>query len=319
MQLPESLRKATQELARTVNPGELRTATQTLSDIYRQDTAPPPLRTQAERVAYTLVRMPATYAAVRAALNATSECLAGWQPASLLDLGSGPGTAVWAAAEQFPRMQSAVAIEREAAFTQLASELARTLRFPPDWNTSDLRSWTSAGNYDLVIAAYSIGELTSEARTCLVNAAWEACTGTLVLVEPGTRRGFEVIAEAREQLIALRSSIAAPCPHEQACPMRLAGDWCHFSARVERTAEHRRLKQAELGHEDEKFSYVAATRLAPEKAKARIVRHPQRFSGYTRMQLCAQEGLQQQTVTRSQKEKYRAVKRAEWGSSWNED
>jgi ribosomal protein RSM22 (predicted rRNA methylase) len=139
-----------------------------------------------------------------------------------------------------------------------------------------------------------------------------------VLVEPGTRRGFDVIIEAREQLISLGAAIVAPCPHEQACPMKVARDWCHFSARVERTAEHRRLKQGELGHEDEKFSYVAATRLEPERAKSRIVRHPQRFSGFTKLQLCATEGLQQVTVTRSQKEKFRAVKRAEWGSEWND-
>jgi ribosomal protein RSM22 (predicted rRNA methylase) len=78
------------------------------------------------------------------------------------------------------------------------------------------------------------------------------------------------------------------------------------------------LKQGELGHEDEKFSYVAATRLSSEKAKARIVRHPQRFSGFTKLQLCTPEGLQQVTVTRSQKEKYRAVKRADWGSAWKD-
>lgn len=319
MQLPEALRRATRELADAVGDGELRAAAQRLSQVYRQDSAPPPLRTAAERSAYIIVRMPATYAAVRAALSATSECLPGWEPTSLLDLGSGPGTAVWAASGQFTHLQRSIAIEREAAFTQLASELATELPFPVEWKTSDLRSWAPESKHDLVIASYSIGELPSEARKQLITAAWEAGTGTLVLIEPGTRRGFEVVAEAREQLISLGAAIVAPCPHEEACPMKLAGDWCHFSARVERTAEHRRLKQGELGHEDEKFSYVAATRLIPERAQARIVRHPQRFSGYTKLQLCAQAGLQQQTVTRSQKEKYRAAKRADWGSAWNED
>jgi ribosomal protein RSM22 (predicted rRNA methylase) len=99
--------------------------------------------------------------------------------------------------------------------------------------------------------------------------------------------------------------------------MKAAGDWCHFSARVERTAEHRRLKQAELGHEDEKFSYVAASRVQPDRATARIVRHPQRLRGHVKLQLCAEDGLRQETVTRSQKEKYRAVKRVDWGSRWD--
>ena len=318
MQVPEALRKKVQEIASSMSAGELRAAAQRLTEVYRQEAGPPPLRTEAERIAYALVRMPATYAAVRSALSATSECLPGWEPTSMLDLGSGPGTAVWAVAEQFTRLQCVIALEREAAFTQLASRLAEGLRFSTEWTTADLHRWTPARKHDLVLAAYSIGELSADARRRLISAAWEACTGTVVLVEPGTRRGFGVIVEAREQLISLGAAIVAPCPHELACPMKLAGDWCHFSARVERTAEHRRLKQGELGHEDEKFSYVAATRLSSEKAKARIVRHPQRFSGFTKLQLCTPEGLQQVTVTRSQKEKYRAVKRADWGSAWND-
>lgn len=317
--MPETLRRGVQELAATVSSSELRAAAQKLSESYRQEGEPPPLRTEADRIAYAIVRMPATYAAVSNALSATSECLPGWEPTSFLDLGSGPGTGAWAVVERFPHLESMLAVEREATLTRLASKLTQSLQVQVEWKTADLRAWTPEGKHDLILAAYSIGELSSDAGRRLISVAWEACAGTMVLVEPGTPRGFNVIAEAREQLISSGASIVAPCPHERACPMKLAGDWCHFSARVERTAEHRRLKQGELGHEDEKFSYVAATRLTPDKAKARIVRHPQRFSGFTRLQLCASEGLQQQTVTRSQKEKHRAVKRADWGSAWNED
>lgn len=98
--------------------------------------------------------------------------------------------------------------------------------------------------------------------------------------------------------------------------MRKAGDWCHFAARVERSAEHRRLKGGELGYEDEKFSYVVASRLPVDAAGSRIVRHPMRYSGYTKLQLCTPEDLREETVTRSQKERYRKVKRKEWGSAW---
>src|SRR5690349_13383413 len=128
MQVPEALRKQVKEIASSMRAGELRAAAQRLTEVYRQNVGHPPLRTEAERVAYALVRMPATYAAVRSALSATSECLPGWEPTSMLDLGSGPGTAVWAAAEQFAHLQSVIALEREAAFTQLASRLAEGLR-----------------------------------------------------------------------------------------------------------------------------------------------------------------------------------------------
>ena len=99
--------------------------------------------------------------------------------------------------------------------------------------------------------------------------------------------------------------------------MRAAGDWCHFAARVERSSEHRRLKQAGLGYEDEKFSYVVAAKITAQPAAARIVRHPMRYSGYTRLKLCTIDGLEEETITRSQKERYREAKRSEWGSRWS--
>jgi ribosomal protein RSM22 (predicted rRNA methylase) len=117
--------------------------------------------------------------------------------------------------------------------------------------------------------------------------------------------------------------------------MAAGDDWCHFAARVERTAEHRRLKEATLGHEDEKFCYVAFSRTAlsrnalsrnalphneaPDEAQsagARIVRHPRIFSGYTQLTLCRQGEIAATTVTRSMKEDWRRLKRLGWGDRW---
>jgi ribosomal protein RSM22 (predicted rRNA methylase) len=237
----------------------------------------------------------------------------------MLDLGSGPGTGLWAARDTYDQLESVDAIERETAFTQTAIRLAQDSMPRVTWTSADLRTWKPELKYDLILASYSIGELPTDARTRLISAAWEACSGALVIVEPGTRRGFDVIADSRDQLIALGAAIAAPCPHARECPMKAAGDWCHFSARIERTAEHRRLKQGELGYEDEKFSYVVASRLEPHRAIARIVRHPQHYSGHVKLQLCSQDGLRERTITRSQKEQYRAVRRAGWGSAWDWD
>jgi ribosomal protein RSM22 (predicted rRNA methylase) len=100
-----------------------------------------------------------------------------------------------------------------------------------------------------------------------------------------------------------------------------AGDWCHFAARVERSAVHRRLKGGELGHEDEKFSYVAATPLLPQHANAsraeqRIIRHPVYHSGFVELQLCSADGLVKRNIGRSKKNEYRAARRAAWGDAW---
>jgi ribosomal protein RSM22 (predicted rRNA methylase) len=93
---------------------------------------------------------------------------------------------------------------------------------------------------------------------------------------------------------------------------------------VERTAEHRRLKSAILGHEDEKFSYAAFSRDAicsPTRSdapnpNARIVRHPKVFSGYTQLVLCRDGEIANTTITRSNKEDWRRLKRLGWGDGW---
>jgi ribosomal protein RSM22 (predicted rRNA methylase) len=108
--------------------------------------------------------------------------------------------------------------------------------------------------------SYMLGELPAAAAERLVQRAWAASNQALVIVEPGTKVGFAMVERIRARMIATGAEIAAPCPHLQKCPMAATDDWCHFSQRLERTAEHRRLKKGDLGHEDEKFSYVLEDR-----------------------------------------------------------
>jgi ribosomal protein RSM22 (predicted rRNA methylase) len=106
--------------------------------------------------------------------------------------------------------------------------------------------------------------------------------------------------------------------------MAAAGDWCHFSQRMERTSLHRQLKGGELGHEDEKFSYLIAAKADAVSADAapipaRIVRHPGKHSGHVQLSLCTpQGGIETRTVTRSSKSIYKLARKAEWGDTWME-
>jgi ribosomal protein RSM22 (predicted rRNA methylase) len=99
--------------------------------------------------------------------------------------------------------------------------------------------------------------------------------------------------------------------------MAAAGDWCHFSQRVERTSQHRQLKGGALGYEDEKFSYLIAAKSTVPSKGARIVRHPSKHSGHVQLALCTAEGkLENHTVTRSSKEAYKRARKVEWGDLW---
>ena len=84
-----------------------------ISKTYRDGGNSGAIRSETDALAYALARMPATYAAVTASLNALREIRPDFAPNSLLDVGAGPGTASWAAAEAFPSLQSFHAARRQ--------------------------------------------------------------------------------------------------------------------------------------------------------------------------------------------------------------
>lgn len=140
----------------------------------------------------------------------------------------------------------------------------------------------------------------------------------VVLIEPGTPEGYLRIREARDQLIAAGLRVAAPCPHDGTCPIEVGQDWCHFSARVSRSSLHRQVKGGSLPYEDEKFSYVAATRFPVEPVPSRITRRPQIRKGLVLLDLCGPEGegLTRATVSKRHGDLYKAARDADWGQEW---
>ncbi len=95
------------------------------------------------------------------------------------------------------------------------------------------------------------------------------------------------------------------------------GDWCHFAARVERSSLHRRLKGGSLGYEDEKFSYVAATKEPFSLPDSRILTHPERHSGHIILKLCTSEGVQHPTISKKMGPLYKQARKAEWGDAFS--
>src|SRR5690606_15572633 len=78
----------------------------------------------ADAVAYAITRLPATYAAIEAALIQAADRIPDFSPRSLLDLGCGPGTASWAATETWPDIATATLLDRNPHFLATARSLA---------------------------------------------------------------------------------------------------------------------------------------------------------------------------------------------------
>jgi len=206
--------------------------------------------------------MPATFAAAARAMAAGAERLPGFSPASLLDLGAGPGATAWAATAVWPALERVVALERERTTLELGRRLAEDRSWT--WRLGDVAA-SRLDPVDVVAAGYLLGELEPDAQARLVDRAWAATRGALVLVEPGSPAGFERILAARDRLISAGARIVAPCPGEADCPVAASRTaWCHFLARLERSPLHRATKRAARSWEDEPFSYVVAARPSPE-------------------------------------------------------
>ncbi|MGQ9634169.1 MAG: small ribosomal subunit Rsm22 family protein [Bryobacteraceae bacterium] len=312
MQLPPEIVQFIEERAERIPAGELREACAALSAHYRGrcPTAGMRLRPETAAAAYLLMRFPATYAAALAALAELKARLGGAELESCLDLGAGPGAASLAAGAVFPQLARWTLAERLEAMREAARELLTGARFL----TGDLTSRDNYPEHDLVIAAYTLGELPERSRQAVLARAWRAAHAALVVIEPGSPSGFAVVRQTREWLLEAGAHLAAPCPAEGPCPMA-AGDWCHFAARLERTSLLRRMKGARLSYEDEKFSYVAACRQNVARALARIVRRPEHAPGLVQLVICDGARIRRETVAR-RNSLYKCARKSGWGDAW---
>jgi ribosomal protein RSM22 (predicted rRNA methylase) len=313
----EALRVAIDRVLAGTSRRELAGSSQELSGRYRDPRAGErPVRRSADAEAYVAARLPATFTALGQVFAAAAALQPDFRPESQVDLGAGTGAAAWAAAARWPGIGRVRLVDRATEMIGLGRRLREADPRGPDaewaWQRADLVE-ARPDPADLVTVSYVLGEVDPVRRVATARAAWAATRGMLAMVEPGTPAGFAVIREVRRALCDDGAALLAPCPHDRACPMT-GSDWCHFAARVQRSALHRQVKGADLSYEDEKFSYVVFTRSPAGRAAARVLRHPRRPPRRIEFAACTRDGLRTVQVTRSQPA-YRTAKKLGWGSA----
>lgn len=321
MNIPEHLQQAIEEETSKYSFKEVLEAREELTDRYRSRRPEKQgfMTTEAQRCAYVTARMPATFAVIYRVMEELQRRKPAIIPKTLLDLGAGPGSVMWAANALFPTIQEITLVEKDADLAALGRRLAgysdREAIRKAVWQIADMEKEGSYSSHDLVVLSYSVGELAESSRESLIQASWQATSQFLVVIEPGTPVGFEGIRAIRSQLMSLGAHLVAPCPHELVCPMA-GGDWCHFSERIERSSLHRRLKEGSLGYEDEKFSYVIASKTPCILPQSRVLRHPLKRSGHVVLTLCTKDcGLKQETISKRNGEDYKIARKLEWGDT----
>lgn len=319
MELPFPLKAAIERLVADRSQAELRRAGETLSKRYRAETRDGRLHLSDDLTAqaYAAARMPATYAAIRECLAQISAARPDLSPRGLLDVGAGPGTALWAAQDAFG-IEEALLLEASDPIRRVGERLWEgVFDFAPRYEAVDaVKGLGGAPSADLVTLAYVLDEVDPGHVPRLVDDLWAATRQLLLIVEPGTPAGWRRILQVRRRLIVAGGHLVAPCPHALDCPV-VEPDWCHFARRLPRSKLHRQIKGGEAPFEDEKFAYVAVARSSGELPQARVLTSPREASGRVALKLCRDDGsLAEHLVTRRDGADYKRAKRRGWGDSW---
>lgn len=325
--LPDALRAAIDRRLEGQGRAGLAQRALALSEGYRDGRASSVLvRGEADALAYALTRTPATYAAVRRALEEVLALRPDFAPTGLLDAGAGPGGGGWAVLDALPGLSSVTRLDHSAAFLDLAEDLATAgpavlataARLRADMTDPAL----APPDADLVLAAYALTEVPAAALAGVVARLWSATRGILLVVEPGSPEGWRRGLEIRTALIAAGAQLVGPCPHLAPCPVQ-APDWCHFAQRLPRGREHRLAKGGVAPFEDEKFFWLAFERPGGGgigRGGSRIIAPPRSGKPGVRLRLCQPDGrVEDAEILRRDKAAFARARRLGWGDVFAPD
>jgi len=257
---------------------ELTDAYQQLSHRYRQSNYKPGFQNEAEVKAYAAARMPATVAAVTRTLKELPQA---FLPTTVLDLGAGTGAASLGVLQHIQQ---------------------------------SLCDYTDDKPIDLIILSYVLNELSIAEQQAIIEKLMANQSCYILILMPGTPVCFQQLLILRKLAIEAGYFVAAPCPHQQDCPMATAStDWCHFKVRLPRTRTHRLFKEATLNFEDEKFCYLLLSKNAISTNAARIVKNPLHRSGHSLFDVCEDGELKRVIIGRKHKSLYKTAVKLSWG------
>ncbi|ORX23185.1 ribosomal small subunit Rsm22 [Thermoanaerobacterium sp. PSU-2] len=316
MEIPAELLNGIEEESSRIPVNRLISLVSDISNRYR-NTDDKYISTYEEAVAYISYRMPATFGAIYAVLNDIKDICSDINPKSILDVGAGPGTAMWAATSIWNDINKITLLEKNKNMIKIGKNLSANSNNNSIknsiWMEVDLENLPVLPKHDMVIASYSIGEMNDDVQREIIKKLWESVNDMLIIIEPGTKIGFSNIKRAREILVSFGAHVISPCSHANECPIN-DDDWCHFSSRIQRTSIHRKVKNGQLSYEDEKFSYICVSKKPCKTIKSRIIRHPQIKKGHIILDLCTNDGIKKVTVKKSDGDIYKKARDMKWGS-----
>ncbi|XP_028392721.1 methyltransferase-like protein 17, mitochondrial [Dendronephthya gigantea] len=301
-----------------------------------------------EAAAYIAGRAPATYGATLRVLHEIAKREKDFHPETVLDFGSGVGTATWAAHELWKasiKIYQCVDVSHDmnetAEYLLRSSEGYRTPHYIPRIYFKEYLPVTDKVTYDIVLASYSLSEIPfSRTRLEFLESLWRKTNQFLVIVEKGNNEGFDIVLQARDLVAGKQIEnpatdehywtdgyddqgfVFSPCPHEFVCPrsdVNTRDHPCNFEQRVQLSFAQRTTSLKKYGCYNEMFSYVVlrkGERSPKDLDWARLVRPVRLREKHVICDFCSKNGtLGQKILTkRKDSEIYKCVRhRAKWG------
>ncbi|XP_076679794.1 ribosome assembly protein METTL17, mitochondrial isoform X1 [Andrena cerasifolii] len=277
-------------------------------------------------LSYLINRSVPEYSVLHKIFNEIKTNDANFTPKSLFDFGSGVGTAMWAASQfWYKSIKEYLCIDTSTEINELSEYLSK--RTKPQINPNyifykEFLPTSSTPTSDIVVSAYSLFELPNQkSRLEVISKLWHKTEQYLIIVEQGTRAGFNIINEAREFILNYTNDasdvhVVSPCPHDSTCPRYMTDDNtpCNFELvylslpLFEKSAYIR-----------ERYSYVVfkkGKRPEDDCQWPRIVRPVLKRSKHVICRLCTASGkLDEQIFTtwKNGKNTYRCARASEWG------
>lgn len=311
MKIPFELEEKIAREIQNVKLSDLKEVAQTLSNRYMNEKRKGQslINKKLEVLAYSIIRMPATFCAIDKAIE---ETLKKYNPTieTALDIGSGTGAGEWAILNNID-ISKITCIEREDEMSSLAQKLLEEHK-NINWKNQDIVKNKINEKADLVIVSYMINELQDEVKEDVIKNILESFNKIVIFIEPGTPDGFSNIRKIQKIAINNNLNILAPCTSQNECKLP-KDDWCHSIVRVERNKIHKFVKDADLPYEDEKFSYIAISKEKIDNSGARILRHPNISSGFIKVKLCNNGIIEDKTFTKKDKENFKKIKKLKCG------
>lgn len=317
--LPVWLNQAIEALTSEIPAHQLQEAYKALSERYRFQSEASGYGSSLEPLAYTIARLPATYAAVKRCLQEIPDS---FQPKSLLDVGSGSGSATYAILELFSSLEKICLVESDSSAIQVGKKLLSFLEEDHcdiQYHQGNALQLSIEETYHMTVASYVYGEMAPDQRRDLFLRTFQQTKELYLIVLPGTPKGFSVLLELRSLALEQGATLLAPCPHHLNCPLG-EGDWCHFPVRLPRTTWHKHLKNGGVGYEDEKFCYLLLSKIPQKRdCTARVIKRPKHHGGHGSVDLCTQGKLETASYSRKKTSDYSRWKNLEWGDCFKLD